>query len=498
MMPNLFDQLGPVDEGSGAALTSGIHSISREDLLHRAESLAFTLIKLEAQRVALYMDNGIDWIVSDLACQMTNKLVVPLPLFFSKEQIRHTLASAGVDTIISDSDIGTIIPEAEPARAGTPAPPVVSGIYRLRPGPVSSLPLGTNKITYTSGTTGTPKGVCLSTAQQLTLAQSLASLIDIPRPRHLCVLPLSTLLENLAGVYTPLIAGGTVVVPPLSEVGISGSSGLDIQALLRSISHHQPDSLILVPELLNALVIATHAGWRPPDSLRFVAVGGGKVSPDRLLEARRMGIPAFEGYGLSENASVVSLNVPGAERVGSVGQPLPHVRVRVEKDEIVVSGSTFLGYVDDPDSWGAEILRTGDTGHVDADGYLYVDGRIKNQLISSFGRNISPEWVESELLAGPLLQQVTIVGDDRPYCVALVYPHASNVDSKEIENWIRSVNQTLPDYARVARWHKLNKPFTAQEGLLTENGRPKRASIGKKYRSVIDAMYERRTEAHST
>lgn len=479
MKSSLLDYLSPSANRAGIALESGIMRIGYEELLQRAERLALALIRHEAKRVALYMDNGIDWIVSDLACQLADLLLVPLPLFFSEEQIQHALASAGIDTVIADRDIRTIIPNALPLSGGK---------YRLHPPSVVPLPDNTQKITFTSGTTGTPKGVCLSSRQQLTLAESLASVINIPSPRHLCVLPLSTLLENLAGVYTPLITGGTVIVPPLFEVGISGSSGLAVEQMLSCIDQYQPDSLILVPELLNALVLAANAGWQPPETLQFVAVGGGKVSPERIRAARRFGIPAYEGYGLSENASVVSLNVPNADRVGSVGKPLPHVNVQVKDNELVVSGNAFLGYIEQPESWGADILHTGDTGYIDNDGFVHVNGRIKNQIISSFGRNISPEWVESELLAGPLLQQAVIVGDNRPYCVALFYPRDPAVSDEQIEKWLRNVNQDLPDYARIVRWHRLQKP-------LAENGRLNRARLEKTYQFFIDDMYEPRKEA---
>ena len=482
MNRHLFSALRDLHSGAEAAFECGTTQLSLSDVRALAEGLAADLEDMGARRVAIYADNGVDWIVADFACQVAGLTVIPLPLFFSKAQIQHAIESSGVDTIIADREIGDVIPDARPA--------AIDHIYRLTPPQVPALPSGTQKITFTSGTTGAPKGVCLSADQQLTLAHSLASLIGLEKPRHLCVLPLSTLLENLAGVYAPLAAGGIVIVPNLAEVGLTGSSGLDVERWLACIERSRPNSLILVPEMLNALTLAAAAGWRPPESLRFVAVGGGKVAPEMLRRARHFGIPAFEGYGLSECGSVVCINTPGANRPGAVGLPLPHAEVSIEHDEIVVRGGSFLGYVNQPDSWGADTVHTGDIGFIDADGFVHVNGRKKHQLITSFGRNLSPEWVESELLAGPVLHQAVIIGDDRPYCVALVYPRNPSTSDAEIANWIRATNLRLPDYASICDWHRLPDALSHSDGLLTENGRPKRANIAATYQTVIDDLYD--------
>jgi long-subunit acyl-CoA synthetase (AMP-forming) len=494
MIPLLFESLRAAGAASDIVLQTADGDVSRAALLQRAEDLALELQRMNITRVALHADNGLAWVLSELACQHAGLTVVPLPLFFSDEQLRHALASSGVDAVISDCDLVMSVPEAEPVAVPNELLAGTARIYRLQPDQSAKLPPGTQKITFTSGSTGTPKGVCLSAEQQFAVANSLASVIDIDKPTHLCVLPLSTLLENLAGLYAPMLAGGKIIAAPLSEIGLSGSSGLELGKLLACIGHYQPSSLILVPEILSALVLAAAAGWQPPASLQFVAVGGGKVSADLLRDAREAGIPAYEGYGLSECSSVVSLNVPGADQVGAVGRPLPHVEVTTVSGEIVVSGSTFLGYANQPDSWGADCVRTGDLGHIDQDGFIHVDGRLKHQLISSYGRNLSPEWVESELLGGPMLQQAIVFGDDRPYCVALVYPHNSSSSDQEISAWIDKVNHGLPDYARVSRWYRLPKALSSRDGLLTDNARPKRANIEQTYQLAISDLYEMHQE----
>ena len=492
-MHNLLHNIrnsGPADQ---QVLQSGARTLTREELLRSIERLARYLKDLNLRCVALYADNGIDWILADLACQSLDIRIVPVPLFFSAEQVSHTIAQSGAQALITDQDHADSLLDL--AAVTTPQGLFYGDmtLHVIDANESVRIPAGTQKITYTSGTTGTPKGVCLSAAHQFQVADALAAAVPGTAPRHLCVLPLSTLLENLAGVYAPLLSGGTVIVPPLSAVGIDGSSGLNIEALINSIDQTQPNTLILVPEILDALTTAAESGWRLPSSLQFVAVGGGKVAPELLSRARACSLPAFEGYGLSECASVVTLNVPGADRPGAVGKPLPHVAVSIDEGEIVVSGSEFLGYANQPHSWDRGPVRTGDLGHIDGDGFVVVSGRAKSQIITSFGRNISPEWVESELTADPLLHQAVIVGDARPYCVALLYPRSATTDGQIIA-LIQSINQRLPDYARVLDWHRMPEPNTPQNGLMTESGKPKRADIEDHYRFEIENMYGTKQE----
>ena len=166
------------------------------------------------------------------------------------------------------------------------------------------------------------------------------------------------------------------------------------------------------------------------------------------------------------------------------------VKVPAPKDgEVVVRGNAFLGYVGEPASWYPQFVRTGDLGDLDADGYLQLHGRKKNLLISSFGRNISPEWVESELVAGPLLAQAIVVGDAQPFCAALILARRTDIRDQDIQLWIDSANRRLPDYARIRRWVRLTQPLAAIPGLLTENGRPRRALIQTHFACEIAALF---------
>ena len=151
----------------------------------------------------------------------------------------------------------------------------------------------TQKITFTSGSTGTPKGVCLSLESQLQVATSLYQSIGLEKPNHLCLLPLPVLLENLAGVYAPLLAGGTVNLVPLAELGFSGAQLLEPHKLIAAIERTEPNTLILVPELLTCLVAFAKQGWQAPKSLKFIAVGGAVVSQALIKQARELGLPVY-------------------------------------------------------------------------------------------------------------------------------------------------------------------------------------------------------------
>jgi long-chain acyl-CoA synthetase len=490
MTGSVFDALRGSPQ-AGFAVGDGVAAdVDAATLLDNAAALADELQARGSALVALYADNGVDWIVADLACDRAGIGIVPLPPFFSLDQVRSVLSGSGVDTLLTDrfewfeANFDFVGPATR--AAGTNG----LDLWLMSPDAAGSVPPGTRKITYTSGTTGNPKGVCLSAANQLNVARSLIEATGLTAPRHLCTLPLATLLENIAGVYAPLLAGGTVVAPSLATLGFNGSSQLDLPRFLQVISDVRPDSLILVPETLRMLVLAVHRGWQAPDSLRFVAVGGGKVAAALIHEARSCGLPVYEGYGLSECASVVSLNTARGDLPGSVGKPLPHLSVSIEDDEIVVDGASHLGYVGEPESWGKQTVHTGDIGHVDADGRLFIDGRRKNVLISSFGRNISPEWVESELLAGDILRHAWVFGDAEPFCAALIVPASPSLTDQHIEAWISTVNSRLPNYACIARWHRLDPDVDDVSKLLTANGRPRRDLIATRFQPVLDAMYQ--------
>lgn len=472
-----------------ACLSDGERRLDAGAIGAAVSSLAAWIGRHPARVIAVLADNGVAWALLDLACRLAGRVAVPLPAFFTDSQLEHVLYDSGAGLVITDQperiaalDIAVPVEEAGPLAAFTS--------FWLEPRLEHEIPPGTIKVTYTSGTTGQPRGVCLGSDAIDAVAASLGPIMAAAGiERHLCVLPLATLLENVAGVLAPLGAGLECIVPPLATVGLRGAAALDIQRLLSAIDSHAAHSLILLPQMLQALVTTIENGAPAPVSLRYIAVGGARVAEPLLQRAARLGLPVFEGYGLSECASVVALNRPGGARAGSVGRPLPHLSVRIaEDDEILVRGPAMRGYLGERGTAAAE-LATGDLGHVDDDGFLYVHGRKKNMFITAWGRNVSPEWVEAELNAGGLIAQAAVFGESRPWNVAVIVPSASRPDHVAIDAAIRAANERLPDYARVTAWIEAEEAFSPANGLVTANGRLRRDAIEARYAAHINAEH---------
>jgi long-subunit acyl-CoA synthetase (AMP-forming) len=455
----------PAVQGFGSTLAYGA-------LLDAVDALAEVLLAARVRVLATRLPNGPAWIVADLAALRAGVVHVPLPLFFTDEQQAHVLGAAGADALLEEA-----APHAVPAQPLTIAGQRLALAHRVAP--AARMPGGTRKVTFTSGTTATPKGVCLGEAMLGVAEGLMQALAPLAVRRHLCALPLPLLLENVAGVYAPLAAGATVVVPGADSVGLTGSSAFNPAALDAAVRRHRTESVIVLPQMLRAW-----GAWRaavraePLPTLKFVAVGGAHVGATAIAQARLAGLPAYEGYGLSEAGSVQALNLPHADRPGSAGKPLPHARVRIGADgQVWAAGALMLGYLGSNHDALPAWLATGDLGHIGADGFLHIEGRRRNVLITSYGRNVSPEWVESELQASPTIAHAVVLGDGQPALGAVLWPARAQAADDELAQAVAHANQRLPDYARIARWVRGRSPFSAAAGMATANGRPKREAV---------------------
>jgi long-subunit acyl-CoA synthetase (AMP-forming) len=482
------------------ALQGNDIALSYADLSQTVAEIAQQLKQENPRLIALGMDNHPAWIIIDLAAVASHIPLVPLPHFFSDSQLLHTMLDAGATTLLTDQPerFSQILADFITRKSTLTVAGKRLMQYDLQI-PTKKLPPETAKITYTSGTTGAPKGVCLSTKAMLNVAQSVALQTNIHAGyRHVCILPLSTLLENVAGVYASLLAGATVHILPSEQTGLSGSS-LNIKQLHSALAQTQANTAIFIPELLNALVSTLEAGATKLNDLKFLAVGGAHVSKNLLQRAKNVNLPLFEGYGLSESASVVALNTEKYNKIGSVGKPLPHVAIQFSEDnEILVKGSNLLGYTgenygESHDKNSTEItdgyIKTGDIGYMDDDGFLFINGRKKNIFITSYGRNVSPEWVESTLLNSPEILQVCLFGEAKPWNIALIVakPETSYL---LVSSAIEETNKQLPDYARISKWLLADAPFSIKNNQLTPNGRLKRDAISAAYQEKMNDLYK--------
>lgn len=440
-------------EPDKVALVGDQRTFTYGELASAVDDIATGLSHIKVLGIAL--DNVPEWLLWDLAAIKAEIVCVPLPPFFTRQQQDHIIQVAGIDHIVTAAGV---------AATGAPSSALI--------------PLGTAKITFTSGTTGTPKGVCLPLPGMEQVAQSLVAVLGAGlAKRHLSILPLPILLENVAGVYATLLAGGTVHLCGLRNIGMENPFKPDFLQLAQAISTSKVTSIILVPELLRGLIEVMAQGKFTMPSLEFIAVGGSKVSPELIRQARVMGLPVYEGYGLSECASVVSLNTPQDEVPGTVGRVLPHIDLSIRQGELIIGNPAFLGYLGKPRQ---RAFSTGDLGHIDKHGFLHIDGRKKNILITSHGRNVSPEWVESALLAQSQIFQAVIYGDAQPHLSALIVPVCEKADMAQA---VREANTALPEYAQVKEFHMV-APFTVQDGTLTGTGRPRRENIFKRHQSL--------------
>ena len=474
----------------------GLHRTWSADELDAEVARTAAHLRAQGTRVlGTVLDNSAAWLVLDEAAQRAGVVHVPLPLFFSPAQTRHALQAAGVDTMVTALTAQSA--ETAPTGSATLAWPVAGEPLRwLRlPALPVALPAGTTKLSFTSGTTGAPKGVCLDGPALAAVTRGLVeAMAPLGIERHLNALPFAVLLENIAGLMAPRLHGATVITLPLSQIGLQGASGFDPARLQACVEQHQPHSLILLPQMLRAWVgYLQHARLRASPSLKLVAVGGAAVGAPLIQAAWALGLPACEGYGLSEGGSVQTLNLPGAQRPGSAGRLLPHARMRVSADgELLVGGSLFSGYLGDdkpvPAWW-----PSGDLGRIDDDGFVHLLGRRKNVLITSYGRNVSPEWVETALGSHPAIRHAVVFGDGQPALSAVLWPVQPLADDAILQAAVDAANAQLPDYARIGHWTRGRAPFDAASGLATTNGRPLRPAIWEAHADALAPQLETAT-----
>jgi long-chain acyl-CoA synthetase len=238
--------------------------------------------------------------------------------------------------------------------------------------------------------------------------------------------------------------------------------------------------------------------------LRLFAVGGARLDPEVGRFFHALGITVCEAWGLSETCAPATLNSPDDFRFGTVGKPLPGVTIRLAEDgEVLVKGpGLFREYWRDPVATAAAFtpdgfFRTGDVGEL-VDGYLKIVDRKKEILVTSGGKNIPPVNIEKRLEGG-LVGQAVVIGDDRPYLVALLAPdadHAHGVDAAALqaagEARVAEANAQLAPFEQIKRFAWLPEPLTPDNGLLTPTLKLKRRAIAERYRDVIEGLYAAR------
>jgi long-chain acyl-CoA synthetase len=532
-------------------------------------------------RLAILAENRPEWPIIDLACLFLGGVDVPLYLTSPPTDTTYILKDAGVTFVAVSGreqlakvlkiagDLPSLShlllldegPKEETRLGQLPAIGLDGLLARGEQQGGSSQPVpdpGLATIIYTSGTTGLPKGVMLTHTNMLANAQDATQILPITEDDiTLSFLPLSHGFERTAGLYTILRAGasiayggGTVTitkdlgevkptlfccVPRVLELvyrrvwGERENARFPKRQILdwalavgKTVgglrAAQQPVSFLLRQQhrLADRLVfhkLRTLLGGR----IRFLVSGGAPLSAEIARFFYGLGVTVYEGYGLTEAGPVVSCNIPGRIRLGTVGPVLPQVEVKVAPDgEICVHGPNVMqGYYNRPEETAQAIdtegwLHTGDVGEIDAEGFITITDRKKDLIITSDGENIAPQHIEGLLKQDPLIEEACLIGDKRPYLTALLVPNRMLVEAlaRKYElsgEWttllqrsefrtlfrrrIDEVNRTLPLHARVHNFTLLAEPFSQERGELTPTLKVKRREVVKTRQVEIEAMY---------
>ncbi|MGH9854135.1 MAG: AMP-dependent synthetase/ligase [Blastocatellia bacterium] len=441
-------------------------------------------------------------------------------------------------------------------------------LYRTLQSSVTPDSLAT--LIYTSGTTGDPKGVMLSHGNLVSNAITNSRLAEVKEGEvALSFLPFSHIFERNT-VYMYLYTGVSVFyaesvdtvgqnlaetrphfmtsVPRLFEKIYAramekAEEGGQAKAVIarwavevakqwaKKVSEgKQPGALLAFKhKIADSLVFSK---WRAAmgGRVRALVSGGAPLAPELARVFYGAGLPIYQGYGLTESSPTITCNIPRANRLGSVGRPIPGVTVRIAEDgEILASGPNVMrGYYNRPeetaealetDAEGRVWLRTGDIGYLDEDGYLFITDRKKDLIKTSGGKYIAPQPIENAIKRSRYVNQVVVIGDERKFPAALIVPQIDLLrayaeqqgiacaDESElikhpkivslIENEVEKHTNDLSHYERIKAVLLLDREMTIESGELTPTLKVKRRVVVERNKKQIDQLYAEKEAAHA-
>jgi long-chain acyl-CoA synthetase len=557
------------------------HPISSEQIYQRVRALGQAFRgwgHQKGDRIALVSENRWEWSVSDFAILAIGAVNVPIYPTLTGDQIAVLLQDAGCRTAI----VSTLqqFEKLNAVRAQTPLERIVLMDFANSPADAISFThllagadaLGSQReeafdalarsvqaadlatLIYTSGTTGEPKGVML-THGNIAANQNFAVRDFDIGPTDVCIsfLPLSHITARALD-YVMFSRGAQVVYCgqfdklPLAMREIRPTVFVGVPRVYEKIRQEVERRAGLSPVRRRLLAQAVNLGsrhaqtvyagktpssalWKLADKLVYSKVkaafggrvriflsGGAPLGIDTARWFASVGIPAWEGYGLTETSPVIAINSAVAQRMGSVGKPLPNVELNFAPDgELLVRGPfIFGGYWHKPaanaecfdaDGW----FHTGDIAHLDSDGFLYITDRKKELLKTSGGKLVAPQPIENKLKTSILVSQVALVGDKHKFISALICPNfvaleewarthgmpaanrAELVADSRVQNLydelIRSINTGLANFETIKRFRLVPDEWSQDSGELTPSMKLKRRVITQRYAAVVDAIY---------
>jgi len=492
-----------------------------------------------SEPVGIYAEGGPHWVIAFLAIVAAGAVAVPFDVSLKgtalSDPVRDSACrrlfvtrrraadlrdcGAANDAVLYLLDGGTSGAESEligwrdlAAARKSPLPAIAAGDQAA--------------LFYTSGTTGIPKGVPLTHANLVANINSLAAEHMVgPGDRVLLPLPPHHVYPLVVGILAPLAAGAGVIFP-------AGTSGPEI---LDGLHRGDASVMIGVPRLYSGLVDAIEArireqghvakgtvhalyallDWMPDGfrraigrvvfrgvrmafgpRLRLLASGGAKLDTETWRALERFGWTVLTGYGLTETAPILTFNPLGRSRIGSAGKALPDIELRIadlDEDgngEIEAHGpNVFAGYRNRPQETAAAFtpdgwFRTGDLGHLDNDGYLYIVGRAKELIVLSDGKNVFPETVENVYGASPLIHEIAVLEQDG-MLVGLIVPDLDGLRRRGAESAVQLVRDEIRDLS------PLLAPHQKLSGHVLTRSKLPRTAIGKLRRHELPDLYRR-------
>lgn len=520
--------------------------VTWRDLRRRADRAACGFIALGVQpgdRVAILSENRFEWVLCDLALLSAGCTTVPLHAPLTAAQVEYQLQhgqvrgvvvsnrcqAEKVQQVLGSLSLLEFIVSFDPTdiefairqllwdgleHFGVDDSERLLSELRRREAAITRDDLAT--ILYTSGTTGPPKGVMLSHGNLLSNVEGLFLCGDAHREDILLSwLPYSHIYARTVDLYLTAYAGSTLCLAECPDT------------VTTNLAETQPTWMTAVPRFYEKVWMSVQ---HLPVAERAIALrrlfgprlkrlcSGGAPLPLHIAQGfEEAGILLLEGYGLTESSPVISFNRLSSYRLGTVGQCLPDVEVTIADDgEILTRGPHVMqGYWREEDATAKTVvngwLHTGDIGELDGDGFLSITGRKKDLIVTSSGKNIAPAEIERLLAADPLIDQVVICGDNRPFLTAIVVPDFAALDKvmsqsgwswnrdndflqhEQIEEFyaqrISDALQSVSNHERVQRFLLLSRPFQLAEEEVTATLKVRRRFILNKFAAELDKLY---------
>ncbi|AUH02010.1 AMP-binding protein [Pectobacteriaceae bacterium CE70] len=462
------------------------HSELRRDVEDIAAGLNQIYGSCDRLVFGIAMRSCYEWVTTLLAIQKVGAVLLPVPIEFSDEQISSLLTKASA-IFVADDATRQRIDSIFPGKPCFYPYQVKVHSQTLRLSGEERISDGVTAIIHTSGTTSKPKGVMIRDAAVGLLVDNVMKRLP-NRPLHyFSLVPMSLLIEQVLGIFIPLLSGGTLTLMPpgIKEYGsASGNAAL----YLGMIAEVEPDFLYLPPKLLEeALALIEMDGSENVLGRNnpHIITGGAKIPVSVLQALDDKGVAVYEAYGLSENSSIISLNYPGCRRIGSVGKLLDGITPLLVEGELLVKTPTLCAGYYNSDETSCDMtdgyLHTGDITHFE-DGYLYITGRKKHVIILSTARNVSPEWVETIYKESEIIEDMIVIGEGQEQLGAIILsPHPES----DVQRALESKNNRLAEFARVGKYAVVNNIAGFRRKYYTVTGRPRRKEIEEDYSEIV-------------